>query len=174
MSEQISQFSNIAALMEYHAEQLDANPYAYFEIHYSRQAGWEALVGKSGGATADLSLALASGKGNSPEDAARNALLTIRDRRDWLACFLGGAAELADSLPGVKLLFDRHAELVTEADLPNAYVEFGYSRYTGWLAWLCSDCSEFNPKRRVLAHAGGETADAAALNTATLPIKVSP
>jgi hypothetical protein len=173
MDDHLSQFPNIAALIEYHAEMLADNPYAYFEIHYSSQDGWEALVGKSGAATRDLSQARATGKGDTPEDAARNALLSTGDRRDWLTRFLEGADSMAEPLPGLKLLFERHAELATQGGLPNAYVEIGYSRYTGWLAWLCSDYVDFNPKRVVLANAGGATADQAALNAAALPIEVS-
>jgi hypothetical protein len=44
---------------------------------------------------------------------------------------------------------------------PYAYFELAYTRYTGWMAWLCSNSRDDDPNRKVIAKGQGDTPEAA-------------
>lgn len=55
---------------------------------------------------------------------------------------------------------------------PYAYFELAYTRQTEWMAWLCSESAEVNPKRIVYAKGQGsnpETACAEAIKDCVMP-----
>lgn len=42
-----------------------------------------------------------------------------------------------------------------------AYFELAYTRQTQWMAWLCTNCRDQDPGRKVLAQGEGSTPNAA-------------
>jgi hypothetical protein len=57
-------------------------------------------------------------------------------------------------------LIDLHEQLLEQN--PYCYFELAYTRPTAWMAWLCTDCRENNPARKILAQGQGHTIEAAA------------
>lgn len=47
---------------------------------------------------------------------------------------------------------------------PYCYAEIAYTRATGWMAWLCTNCRDQDPGRKVLACGEGKTMAAACRN----------
>jgi hypothetical protein len=162
------QYPNIGALLAIHAEELERNPYGFFEITYSLRKGWEAFVGKSIKQGERESSAIARSIGATAEGAALRALESITAKPAWLSKILAGIAQEKGDHPGIALLFERHSRLASLPELPNAFVEIAYTRHTGWCAWLCSDDLLVNPRRTILAHATGHTVDDAARLTAQM------
>lgn len=66
----------VQALLDMHAELLEANPYAYFELAYTRQTGWMAWITDKpfhGPVTNPDRKVLARGQGDTPAEACANA-----------------------------------------------------------------------------------------------------
>lgn len=59
----------------------------------------------------------------------------------------------------ISRLLAAHSDLLDRN--PYAYFELAYTRTTGWMAWLCSDCKESNPNRKVIATGQADTPEAA-------------
>ncbi|WP_208452958.1 hypothetical protein [Burkholderia gladioli] len=71
----------IAALIARHAEELDWNDYAYFELAYTRQTGWMAWITDKplqGPVLNPDRKVLARGQGATPAEACRDALSTVQ------------------------------------------------------------------------------------------------
>ncbi|MCH7274995.1 DUF3850 domain-containing protein [Burkholderia gladioli] len=71
----------IAALIARHAEELDRNDYAYFELAYTRQTGWMAWITDKpfqGPVLNPDRKVLARGQGATPAEACRDALGTVQ------------------------------------------------------------------------------------------------
>jgi len=56
-------------------------------------------------------------------------------------------------------LIELHGQL--EETNPYCYCEIAYTRQTMWMAWLCSNSREEDPRRKILAKGQGETAEEA-------------
>lgn len=72
---------SIAALIARHAEELDRNDYAYFELAYTRQTGWMAWITDKplqGPVLNPDRKVLARGQGATPAEACRDALSTVQ------------------------------------------------------------------------------------------------
>lgn len=52
-----------------------------------------------------------------------------------------------------------HAELLEEN--PYCYFELAYTRYTDWMAWICTNSRDHDPSRKVLLCGQGSTAEEA-------------
>lgn len=164
-------FPNVGALISFHAECLDANPYSFFELTCCGRRGWRVAVAArtcntdpSGGASM-----LARGIASGVEDASRLALQSIADKPAWLSDFLDGTRNDPCCFPGLGLMIDRYGELVSLSAEKRGYLEIAYSRTTDWVGWLCTDDLDVNPDRKIVAHAGGRDFNAAAWNTAQHP-----
>lgn len=57
-------------------------------------------------------------------------------------------------------LIELHSSLLERNS--HCYFELGYTRTTGWMAWICSNCYESDPNRKVLARGQGSTPEEAA------------
>ncbi|UWX68864.1 hypothetical protein [Burkholderia gladioli] len=71
----------IAALIARHAEELERNDYAYFELAYTRQTGWMAWITDKplqGPVLNPDRKVLARGQGGTPAEACRDALGTVQ------------------------------------------------------------------------------------------------
>jgi hypothetical protein len=71
-------------LIAFHAEQLDSNPYCYFELAYTRMTGWMAWItdrpAKGEPGTAEYAKSrkvIARGLGETPIEACSDALAAI-------------------------------------------------------------------------------------------------
>ncbi|WP_425953317.1 hypothetical protein [Ralstonia pseudosolanacearum] len=156
---------SVVALLAYHAEQLEVNEYTFFELTYARQTGWVALVARNSHKEQTESHPLARGSGATAEIAARLALESIKDLPVSIADMRAAGEQGATVLPGISKLMEQHNAFLPV--YPNAYFEIAHSRRTGWACWLCTDSIDFNRHRVILAHAGAETVDKAAMRTAT-------
>lgn len=57
-------------------------------------------------------------------------------------------------------LMDLHQALLERNSY--CYFELAYTRQTQWMAWICSEPKEHNPKRKILAQGQGDSPDEAA------------
>ena len=62
----------LTALLVIHDGMLEQNPYAYFELAYTRQTEWMAWI-----CSKPATEVIAKGQGSTPEDACRKALESI-------------------------------------------------------------------------------------------------
>lgn len=67
----------IRALIAQHAEQLEQNDYAYFELAYTRITGWMAWICSNNRDDDPNRKVLAKGQGDSPEAACEAALAAL-------------------------------------------------------------------------------------------------
>lgn len=77
-----------AGLVAFHAEQLDSNPYCYFELAYTRSTAWMAWItdrpaqGEPGTATyAKSRKVIVRGQGDTPTEACQDALNALNTTR---------------------------------------------------------------------------------------------
>lgn len=63
-------------------------------------------------------------------------------------------------MKNLQQLLNAHAALLEQN--PYCYFELAYTRTTGWMAWICSNCREADPNRKVLACGQGATPEEAA------------
>ncbi|MDR5761913.1 hypothetical protein [Caballeronia sp. LZ035] len=59
----------------------------------------------------------------------------------------------------IRKLIAAHADELERNDY--AYFELAYTRRTGWMAWICSNCRDDDPDRKVIARGQGDTPDEA-------------
>lgn len=72
--------------------------------------------------------------------------------------------KVAPAVPddAVRELLQIHATMLESGPYAYyCYFELAYTRYTGWMAWICSNQREQDPDRKVLAKGQGDTPDEA-------------
>lgn len=72
--------NKLQQLIDKHAELLEQNPYCYFELAYTRRTGWMAWVCSKPQQDDEFRKVLACGQGETPEEAAKNAI----EKSDWM------------------------------------------------------------------------------------------
>jgi len=77
-SKPAEQSDPIRALIAVHAEQLDQNDYAYFELAYTRQTAWMAWLCSNSRDDDPNRKVLAKGQGHTPEEACAAAIESQR------------------------------------------------------------------------------------------------
>jgi hypothetical protein len=70
----------IRALFAEHAAMLDANPYCYFELAYTRRTDWMAWICSKPREDDPDRKVLACGQGDTPDEACRNALEAMESK----------------------------------------------------------------------------------------------
>jgi hypothetical protein len=68
----------IQKLIAAHAKIVEGNPYAYFELAYTRQTEWMAWICSEPRETNPNRIVIASGSGSTPEVACEEALNSIK------------------------------------------------------------------------------------------------
>lgn len=68
----------VRSLISAHAQLLDANPYCYFELAYTRRTEWMAWLCSKPSEDDPDRIVLAKGQGSSPDSAATDALNSIK------------------------------------------------------------------------------------------------
>ncbi len=71
-----------------------------------------------------------------------------------------------DAAPDVNVTTDKIAALIARHSLElerndYAYFELAYTRRTEWMAWICSNCRDDDPDRKVIARGQGATPEEA-------------
>jgi hypothetical protein len=67
----------LTELLEAHAKMLEENPYAYFELAYTRQTEWMAWLCTDSYENDEKRQIVARGQGSTPEEAAEDALKNL-------------------------------------------------------------------------------------------------
>lgn len=62
----------------------------------------------------------------------------------------------------IKQVIDIHQHLLETNHY--CYFELAYTRYTGWMIWICSNQREKDPNRKVLLCGQGDTPEEAAID----------
>lgn len=58
-------------------------------------------------------------------------------------------------MSNIQQLIRKHSELLESN--PYTYFELSYTKYTGWMAWVCSNAREKDPDRKVIACGQGSS-----------------